>query len=286
MASGLTANGVPYDPAALDAVERRFWRGIWNAVPAEIAEGQGVEAQDFGPVQATVAGALPEARMLNLVLGAGESGAVSGGHLDPALEWAESRSVSAYVPVTPDAPEARSAESVLHSRGYECGYAWMKFVRGVHPPRFTEPEGVEVLRVQSAEEPFGMIAATGFGLPPWAAAFFADLHARPGWHCYLARVDDEPAACAAMFIDDGIAEFGIAATLEPARGSGCQMALLHRRITDAASAGCHTLFVETGERIPDRPSPSYRNILRAGFEEAYLRPNWRVPEAPTGIEPV
>jgi hypothetical protein len=53
------------------------------------------------------------------------------------------------------------------------------------------------------------------------------------------------------------------------------MALLHRRIVDAAAAGCHTLFVETGERAPGRPSTSYGNILRAGFEEAYLRPNWQ-----------
>jgi hypothetical protein len=51
--------------------------------------------------------------------------------------------------------------------------------------------------------------------------------------------------------------------------------LLHRRIEDARAAGCHTLFVETGERTADRPSASYRNILRAGFKEAYLRPNWR-----------
>ena len=77
-----------------------------------------------------------------------------------------------------------------------------------------------------------------------------------------------------MLIQGDLAEFGIAATLEPARGRGCQRALLHRRILDAADAGCHTLFVETGERVPDRPSASYRNILRAGFEEAYLRPNW------------
>ncbi len=77
-----------------------------------------------------------------------------------------------------------------------------------------------------------------------------------------------------MVIDGGVAELGMAATLEPARGRGCQTALLRRRIVDAAEAGCHTLFVETGERVPDRPSTSYRNILRAGFEEAYLRPNW------------
>ena len=50
----------------------------------------------------------------------------------------------------------------------------------------------------------------------------------------------------------------------------------HRRIADAGAAGCETLFVETGERVPNRPSASYRNILRAGFEEAYLRPNWVV----------
>lgn len=120
-----------------------------------------------------------------------------------------------------------------------------------------------------------MIAATGFGLPAWAATFFADLPEHPDWRCYVARVDDETQACAAMRIHEGVAEFGIAATLEPARGRGCQLALLHRRILDATEAGCHTLFVETGERVPDRPSASYRNILRAGFEEAYLRPNWR-----------
>ena len=37
-----------------------------------------------------------------------------------------------------------------------------------------------------------MIAATGFGLPAWAAAFFAELPGREGWRCYVARVDGEP----------------------------------------------------------------------------------------------
>ena len=37
------------------------------------------------------------------------------------------------------------------------------------------------------------------------------------------------------------------------------------------------LTVETGERIDGRPSTSYRNILRAGFAETYLRANWRSP---------
>jgi len=267
---------VPFAPPDLDVVERRFWRGIWDSVPPEAATRHGIERCEFGPVQATIVTALPGARMLNLVLGATAAGAVADGHLTRALDWTETRDVSFYVPVTESEPGAPNAEELLRSRGYERGYAWMKFVRDAHPPRFSTPAGVEIAEAQAGQEtPFGMIAATGFGLPAWASVFFANLPGRPGWHCYVAEVDGEPAACAAMFVHERIAEFGIAATLEPARGRGCQLALLHRRITDAAGLDCQTLFVETGERIPDRPSASYRNILRAGFEEAYPRPNWQ-----------
>ena len=286
MGSHRTERGVAFSSSDLDAVERRFWGGIWDSVPRETAAAHGIQTGDFGAVQATIVTALPEVKMLNLVLGATAPGTIAEGHLTKALEWAEARDVAFYVPVVESEPQAEQVEELLRSRGYERGYAWMKFVRDAHPPRFSAPE-VEIVEAGPGEDsPFAMIAATGFGMPAWASALFANLPGRPGWHCYVARVDGEPAACAAMLVHERIAEFGIAATLEPARGRGCQLALLHRRILDAAAAGCHTLFVETGERIPNRPSASYRNILRAGFEEVYLRPNWQRPEAPTGIEPV
>ena len=57
------------------------------------------------------------------------------------------------------------------------------------------------------------------------------------------------------------------------RGKGAQTALLAARIERARTLGLAALTTETGERLPDRPSGSYRNILRAGFVEAYLRPN-------------
>ncbi len=278
MADGKTAGGVEFDHRALDRVEKRFWRDIWESVPAEVAAEREVEVRDFGPVQATVAGALASVGMMNLVLGATEPGAIADGHLVTASEWVKSRGASSYVPVAPGLPESEAATSWLAANGFSPAYAWMKFVRDAHPPRFAAPKDVEVLEVTDAtREPFGMIAATGFGLPVWAAAFFADLPGHPDWHCYVARVDGEAQACAAMLVQEEVAEFGIAATLEPARGRGCQRALLRQRILDAAAAGCRTLFVETGERVPDRPSASYRNILRAGFEEAYLRPNWERP---------
>ncbi|HWT90558.1 MAG TPA: hypothetical protein VN179_05530 [Solirubrobacterales bacterium] len=271
---GTTRNGVSYDPAALDRAERRFWRDVWDSVPDAVAPEHGIELRDFGPIQASIVADLPEVGMLNLLLGAAEAPGAE--HLEAAAEWAEGRRVAPYVPLTPGLPGSAEAEAWLRRNGFEPAYAWMKFVRGPHPPRFSSPDGVEVVELTAPEqEPFGTIAAIGFGLPAWGAELFAHLPGRDGWRCYAAKIDGETQGCAAMLVEDGIAEFGVAATLEGARGRGCQTALLHRRIVDAAEAGCHTLFVETGERVPDRPSASYRNILKAGFEEAYLRPNWQ-----------
>jgi GNAT superfamily N-acetyltransferase len=268
-----TNRGTRYDPAALDRVERRFWRDIWESMPHEVTSEHGIELRDFGALQVTLTRDLPQVPILNLVLGAAEA---SEADLEYALAWAAEHGVSPCVPLTPGLPGSGQAEAWLRERRFEHGYAWMKFVRDPHPPRFPAPPEIEVVELSSAdEEPFGTIAAVGFGMPAWGADFFAHLPGRDGWRCYVARVEGEAQACAAILIEDGTAEFGIAATLEEARGRGCQTALLRRRIEDAAAAGCHTLFVETGERVPDRPSGSYRNILKAGFEEAYLRPNWQ-----------
>lgn len=172
---------------------------------------------------------------------------VAAGHLAAAVEWLDALGGRYYVPLYPGDPGAPEAEAWLRGNGFGKGYGWMKFVRDASPPE----------------------------LPEWGAALFSELPGREGWCCYVAEVDGAPQGAAAMRINEGVAEFGAAATLEAARGRGCQTELLHRRIDDAADAGCHLLFVETGERVPGKPDASYRNILRAGFEEAYIRPNWR-----------
>lgn len=283
MARGKTKAGIPFDSTALDATDRRFWREIWDSVPAAVASERGIERRRFGPIQATIAAELAQVGMLNLVLGAAEPGAVSDGHLAAAASWIRERGISPYISVTPGLPEAESAEAWLGGNGFVPAYAWMKFVRDAHAPRFKVPADVEVVEVTDPDqEPFGTIAAVGFGMPAWAGDFFAHLPGREGWRCYVAKVDGEAVACGAMLLDGGVAELGVGATLESARRRGCQLALLHRRITDAAAAGCTTLLVETGERVPGRPSSSYRNILRAGFEEAYLRPNWKPAPADEG----
>jgi hypothetical protein len=275
MAIAQTRSGVAYDPHAIDAIEAEFCRDTWQAVRPEAAAEHGIALASFGPVQATIVPELPEVQIANMILGATTPGAVTEGQLEAAIAWARERGANPCVPVTPGLEGSAEAEAFLRGAGFAPGYGWMKFVRDTHPPRFSVPDDVEVVELSAAdEEPFAAIVAAGFGLPAWGAELFAQLPGRPGWRCYVAKLDGVAQAAAAMFLDAGLAELGMAATLEPGRRRGCQLALLGRRIRDAAGEGCDLCFVETGERVPERPSNSYRNILRAGFEEAYICPNW------------
>jgi GNAT superfamily N-acetyltransferase len=77
-----------------------------------------------------------------------------------------------------------------------------------------------------------------------------------------------------MYVDERAAYLGYAATRPEHRGKGAQNALLAARIRRAAELGCDVVLTETGERRDDRPSNSYRNILRAGFEEHAVTAHW------------
>jgi len=267
-------DGIAYDPLALDATEKRFWGELWGAAPLALAAAHGIERRAFGAVQATLVRDLAPVRAMNLVLGAAEAAAED---LAAALDWAEAFGADFYVPVTPGLSGAAAAETLLRARGYEPGYAWMKFVRGPEPPQRPDPQGVEVVELGADAGDgalLGRIVSAGFGLPSWMGALFEGVCGTDGWRCYAALVGGEAVAAATLLLNGEVAELGAAATLEAARGRGCQTALLHRRIRDAAAAGARVLLVETGVQTEDRPSASYRNILRAGFRETYARPNW------------
>lgn len=173
-------------------------------------------------------------------------------------------------------PEARPPElpSWLEEHGVPRGYSWMKFSRGVAdpPPVETDLRLVEVGR--EAAGAFGGVVCEGYGMPDAARVWISGIVGASGWHCYVAYDGDEPAAAGALFVEGELGWLGFAATRPAFRGRGGQSAILGERIRRAAALGVRTLATETGERVPGRADASYRNILRAGFEESYLRPNY------------
>ena len=73
---------------------------------------------------------------------------------------------------------------------------------------------------------------------------------------------------------DAWAEFGYAAVLPEARGRGIQAALIAARIRAARDSGCKWISMETAEETLEKPSYSFRNARKMGFEVVYLRPNY------------
>src|SRR6266516_1919015 len=279
MEDSRTGAGVAYDPAALDEIEKQYWRDIWRTALYDAVVEKRIDLARFGPVQAAIVSGEPEVPAVNFLLGAATPGAVEGGHLADAIEWVDFHDVDYRVSVPPCLAGAGAAEDWLNRNGYERGEGWAKLVRDTSPPRFSEPEGIEVDELETDDEceilTFSELMAESMGPPHWTMTSFFDLRDLEGWRCY--RAIDDPSgylvASAAIRIDEGVAEIGFATTPEATGGGVGQVALLHRVITDAA-AGCHTLTAQTG---PERPMASRCGLLRAGFEEAYVRPDWRLP---------
>jgi hypothetical protein len=168
----------------------------------------------------------------------------------------------------------------LNARGYVRGARWAKLWRGLDDL----PEPAPSLRIEridaSQAEVYGDVCMTAFEMPPQVSDVAAAMIGRPGWINYLGFDGDTPVSTAALFVTEGVAWLGYAATLEAYRGRGWQSAMFAQRLRDARDLGCRLAITETGEETEKDPvNHSYRNMVRAGFSLAYARQNWvRLPD--------
>ena len=155
----------------------------------------------------------------------------------------------------------------LADRGLEPGWSWMTFRRDVaplrrrgdlvapRPGRARRSDGLRRDRCGRLRLARRRRAVGGEGLPGWLGLLARARRRRSR------RPQPEYSS------PKGSA---ISALPRPCRSIGAraaQNALLAARIRHAREAGCDVVVTETGERRDDRPSSSYRNILRAGFTE-------------------
>ena len=234
------------DPVGLETIEA-----------AAIADAFGADAVQAGGVVCAVRPDLDEV-YINRVIGLGVLEPASDAVLDRIADvFGSIRHSVALAPCAqpPDLPD------MLRERGYEAGYAWVKFHRPAGPP----PAAKTDLRVEriGAERSADYVAvlAAGFALLPEAAAMLAHLPGRPGGGC----------------VGGALAGGGPGPPPPALPRRGGQSALMAARIGEARAAGAAVVVTETGETVDGRPANSYHNILRAGFEPAYVRPNFISP---------
>ena len=160
------------------------------------------------------------------------------------------------------------------------GFIDALWARLATPAGDTDDE-VDVRIVESSSDDsavFARVLLGGHGVPDdtptehWTGV--ARWSEEPGWTCYLASVDGEPIGAAALAVDDGVGYLASASTLPAGRRRGCQRALIHRRLSDAAAAGC-----DLAVSLATPGTTSHRNLERAGLGVAHTRVFWTVVDA-------
>lgn len=86
-----------------------------------------------------------------------------------------------------------------------------------------------------------------------------------GFFHYMGYDDGRPVAIAALCIFEELGYLMAAATAETHRKRGAQQALIAKRVERAEQIGCSVMVSETLYMLEH----SYRNLQRAGFQEAY-----------------
>lgn len=140
--------------------------------------------------------------------------------------------------------------------------------------RISQPQtfsGIQIRELAAGEDTaaFNSVLLAGYGFTdPTQQALAVLENEGPGVRHYLAFVDGQPAAVAALHVQGSVACLAGAATLPQFRGRGVQAALIHRRLNDVA-AGCELVTVTTAFA-----SGSQRNLERHGLRVAQLRTLW------------
>ena len=257
-----------------ELAEQRAIADAFQALAASDANAAGATVGTAGPDLSIYALTALDLSFFNRVVGLGVGVPATEAQVDAMIAFydgLDQRNVA--ISLSPRA-QPSELEAWLGERGFTSRTKWVKCWRTTAEPPVVATD-LRIEEVGPAEgEAFGSIIETVFGFPPVVTPLSAHLAGRPGWHVYLGYDGDQPVSAAAMHIDGDVAWLGFGATLEAARGRGGQTAMFARRIADAGAHGCRLVITETGEDTPEDPNPSLHNMLRTGFQVAYLRPNW------------
>jgi len=156
----------------------------------------------------------------------------------------------------------------------EAARAWQKFKRDASP---IDPpaSGLSVRRIgREHGADFARIVCAAFDLGEQAEPWLAKLPGHGEWQVFMAFDGEQPVGVGAMYVRDRLAWFDFGATAPEHRRKGSQTAVLAARIDAAIEQGCRQMFTCTGVDVPGDPQHSYKNILKVGFVESYVRENY------------
>jgi hypothetical protein len=257
----------------VEFAEATAWSSFYRSAPTATTDALGIQVVTRGAATALAMAGAPFP-LVNRIIGLGVGAPATEGVVDELLGVYGGIGVEGFAVQIAEPARPSELTRWLDERGLVAGGAWAKTFRGngaVSAPQ--GPSRVETATQLDADT-FGGVGMRGFEMPDVFAPLFGGVVGKPGWHAYLAYDGSEAIATGAMYVMGDVAWLGMGSTVPSHRRKGAQGSLLARRLEDGIDLGCRWFVTETGAEEPDRPNASLRNMLRAGFEVAYLRRNY------------
>jgi len=260
-----------------ESIELRMNEAFWALRPESLAGKKGRQLFLVGGAQVAVApGSVSLQR--NRARGLGVHKPASEQMVDQILDIYRAFKVKRFSFQQSPCPQFKQISGWLEKRGFRPHHAYTELVRETTPAPalpIAVQAGVRVERI--CRKDADAFAATFGGVspvPPGQLDWISASVGAPGFSHYLAYAEDRPAAAGMVYVNGNAAWMGWAGTLTRFRRRGAQTALIAARVERAAELGAKWIVCATMEPKRGRPSGSYRNLLKSGFREAYLRPVW------------
>ena len=264
-----------------EQIEREAWQDLIAAAPLWIRLSAQLVAEEIDGALLLASRGIPNL-LFNRVIGLGERQPATDQQVSSIMDRYWSLGISNYwVHAGPYARSARLGCLLLEHGLKPYRRSWVKMMRPARRVSLA-PGEVRVRRACSSDaHQLASIVGPAFDLPQTAAELFVSLIGRRGWDVVLAEQHGQAIAAAGMFADGEMAYLAFAATRPEYQRRGAQRALMQARINCASDKGYHWIATETGFPLAaDEPSPSYHNMLWAGFRPVAIRDNY----APLGTE--
>lgn len=239
---------------------------------AELFPDTGATSTHLAGGQATFAGVdspITQAFALGL------DGEVTGDEMAELEEFYRSRGASVNIEVCPLAHP--SLNQLLYERRYRPVEQSNVMVRRLTFDQGEPSARENVARVRLArpdeDSVWAKTVAHGFveseEIPAMMLDLFITMFHVPKSHCFVAEIEGQVVAGAAMSLRTPLAALAGASTIPAFRKAGAQTSLLGYRLRYAAEQGCELATVTT---LPG--SGSQRNAERNGFQVVYTRTKW------------
>lgn len=169
--------------------------------------------------------------------------------------------------------------ALLNERGYrpmEFTSVMYRAISREGDPASPRNENIRVRAIAENEgELWAQVTAKGWSHLPELVGYLQELGPistqREDGVSFLAELEEQPIASAAMSLSGGVALLAGACTIPAARKQGAQLALLDYRLRYAAEQGCGLAMM-----CAQPGSASQRNAERHGFRIAYTRIKWQL----------